>query len=81
MPDVDEEKALEHVQRVINENRKQLQQFDGNQKHENVEIRELKLDHNDQTTDFSLINPPATFKGSLKEYQLKGLRWLDNLYE
>jgi DNA helicase INO80 len=28
-----------------------------------------------------LIKPPPTFRGELKEYQLKGLRWLDNLYE
>lgn len=28
-----------------------------------------------------LIKPSPTFKGELKEYQLKGLRWLDNLYD
>lgn len=28
-----------------------------------------------------MINPPKCFLGHLKEYQLKGLRWLDNLYE
>ncbi|CAD8141070.1 unnamed protein product [Paramecium pentaurelia] len=78
--EIDEEIALENVQKVINDNRKQLQQFDG-KKQENVQIQELKLDHNDQDRDFSLIAPPSTFKGDLKEYQLKGLRWLDNLYD
>lgn len=28
-----------------------------------------------------VIHPPPIFNGNLKEYQLKGLRWLDNLYE
>ena len=28
-----------------------------------------------------LVQTPRSFHGSLKEYQLKGLRWLDNLYE
>jgi len=28
-----------------------------------------------------LIGPPKIFQGTLKHYQLKGLRWLDNLYE
>ena len=29
----------------------------------------------------NLLHPPISFRGDLKEYQLKGLRWLDNLYE
>ena len=28
-----------------------------------------------------LVEVPQSFHGSLKEYQVKGLRWLDNLYE
>jgi SNF2 family DNA or RNA helicase len=28
-----------------------------------------------------ILHPPKTFHGILKPYQLKGLRWLDNLYE
>lgn len=27
-----------------------------------------------------LVEPPKSFKGTLKSYQIKGLRWLDNLY-
>ena len=33
------------------------------------------------TTESKLVEVPVQFHGSLKEYQLKGLRWLDNLYE
>lgn len=29
----------------------------------------------------TLVKCPRNFNGKLKEYQLKGLRWLDNLYE
>ncbi|CAD8058829.1 unnamed protein product [Paramecium sonneborni] len=78
--EIDELKAFESVQKVINDNRRQLQQFDGKEQ-ENVQMQELKLDHNDQDRDFSLIAPPSIFQGDLKEYQLKGLRWLDNLYD
>lgn len=54
---------------------------------EQYSLEEVK---NAQTLDFSyvpqdtftqIINTPASFIGELKEYQLKGLRWLDNLYE
>ena len=43
-----------------------------------------------QTLDFSnadmgnpvkIVETPKSFQGDLKEYQIKGLRWLDNLYE
>lgn len=33
------------------------------------------------TSDSKLVDIPSHFHGVLKEYQLKGLRWLDNLYE
>ena len=29
----------------------------------------------------SSVNTPKMFKGTLKEYQLKGLQWLVNCYE
>ena len=54
---------------------------------EQLSIDEVK---NAQNLDFSyvpqdtfneIISAPNTFVGELKEYQLKGLRWLDNLYE
>lgn len=34
-----------------------------------------------QDTFTEIICTPRTFVGDLKEYQLKGLRWLDNLYD
>ena len=54
---------------------------------EQYSLEEVK---NAQNLDFSyvpqdtfteIINPPNSFIGELKEYQLKGLRWLDNLYD
>lgn len=35
----------------------------------------------DLNTNSKLVDIPTQFHGTLKEYQLKGLRWLDNLYE
>lgn len=35
----------------------------------------------DQETQNNLVGVPRSFKGDLKEYQLKGLRWLDHLHE
>lgn len=57
-------------------------------KGQEVTTEELKQDY--KPFDFSnvkiddssqLVQTPKSFHGSLKEYQLKGLRWLDNLYE
>ena len=28
-----------------------------------------------------MVNAPSSFLGTLKEYQIKGLRWLNNLFE
>ena len=39
------------------------------------------LSHVDQDGYNEIITSPTCFVGKLKEYQLKGLRWLDNLYE
>jgi DNA helicase INO80 len=55
---------------------------------DNCDITELKMAQ--AAFDFSTVvldsaqrtvEAPKGFKGDLKEYQLKGLRWLDNLYE
>jgi DNA helicase INO80 len=54
------------------------------------EVTTEELKHDYKPFDFSnvkiddssqLVQTPKSFHGSLKEYQLKGLRWLDNLYE
>eukprot|EP01022_Parablepharisma_sp_SALTPOND_P011756 TRINITY_DN149_c0_g2_i1.p1 TRINITY_DN149_c0_g2~~TRINITY_DN149_c0_g2_i1.p1 ORF type:complete len:1444 (+),score=199.37 TRINITY_DN149_c0_g2_i1:629-4960(+) len=36
---------------------------------------------NPETSMSHIVAPPKIFLGGLKEYQLKGLRWLDNLHE
>ena len=41
----------------------------------------LDLSKVDNTYLNVLIQTPVSFHGKLKEYQLNGLRWLDNLYE
>lgn len=45
---------------------------------ENVNFDFSKIDLDDKSR---LISTPSTFQGTLKEYQLKGLRWLNNLFE
>ena len=43
---------------------------------QNFDFSSVNLDPN-----LKIVNPPKSFNGTLKEYQLKGLRWLDNLFE
>lgn len=45
------------------------------------EAGKLDLSKVDDAQYETLIQPPECFVGKLKEYQLKGLRWLDNLYD
>jgi DNA helicase INO80 len=40
-----------------------------------------RLDNVGDTSFSKIVAAPKSFRGNLKEYQLKGLRWLDNLYE
>lgn len=35
----------------------------------------------DQGKLTELVSTPSSFQGTLKEYQIKGLRWLNNLFE
>jgi len=48
-----------------------------------VKEDELEIDRfdNPDAGHSTVVNPPRCFLGHLKTYQLKGLRWLDNLYE
>jgi len=57
---------------------------------ENCDMNDLMYAQKAEGLDFSTVNldakqkiieAPKSFHGTLKEYQLKGLRWLDNLYE
>lgn len=47
------------------------------------EVAEEDLDPNkfDLDEGSKLIETPSIMNATLKHYQLKGLRWLDNLYE
>lgn len=52
------------------------------------EVQEEELDYTQknqfdaaESTMSRIVAPPKMFLGGLKEYQLKGLRWLDNLHE
>ena len=48
-------------------------------------INEMQIERLDKpminNSSSQLIEVPKSFMGDLKEYQLKGLRWLDNLFE
>ena len=51
---------------------------ESNGKEDNVNFDFSKINLDEKS---SLISTPTMFKGDLKEYQLKGLRWLNNLFE
>jgi SNF2 family DNA or RNA helicase len=65
---------------MINENRKRLDDFDD---HDRDEINEDDLEQEKLAleSDKKVVKPPKIFTGDLKAYQLKGLQWLDNLYD
>lgn len=112
--DIDEKKAKEEVQMLIDKQRQKATEFDqnlnkirktlggdeveitkfndGNQNGEDVEMSAQGQNKNENVIESldkpminnsssQLIEVPKNFNGELKEYQLKGLRWLDNLYE
>jgi len=76
---------------MINENRSRVNNYDMETKQrgsysgrlDEVRDDELEIDKfdNPDESHSSVLNPPRCFLGHLKHYQLKGLRWLDNLYE
>ena len=66
---------------MINEDRDRLKEFDGS---DASMVNEEDLDVNRFDTDNQMQKPietPSILNAKLKEYQLRGLRWLDNLYE
>ncbi|KAJ6831477.1 DNA helicase INO80-like [Iris pallida] len=85
--------AMEVAQRAVSEQQKITNNFDT----DTLKLRqagEATVAANDSaiTTNIDLLNPstmpttssvqtPELFKGSLKDYQLKGLQWLVNCYE
>jgi DNA helicase INO80 len=63
---------------MINEQKENMKKYDG-PGGENTKKLDFSAVNQDSFTQ--LIQVPSSFRGTLKEYQLKGLRWLDNLYE
>jgi DNA helicase INO80 len=74
---------------MINENLSRVHHFDQetmikkSSKLKEIDEDELEVDKFDNfdASHSKVINAPRCFYGNLKEYQIKGLRWLDNLYE
>ena len=111
--DIDENKAKEDVQMLIDKQRQKATEFDQNLNRirktlggDEVEITKFNDNKNNDDVEMTnadklknenqlerldkpminnsssqLIEVPKNFNGELKEYQLKGLRWLDNLFE
>ena len=94
--DIDEKQAKQNVLNLIDKQRQKAQEFDKDMNKirktlggDEVAIPELvpetQIERLDRPTinnsSSQLIEVPKNFNGELKEYQLKGLRWLDNLYE
>ena len=67
--------------KMINEDRSRLRDFDGSEAsvvdEEDLDVNKFDTDNQQQKP----IETPTILKATLKEYQLRGLRWLDNLYE
>mmetsp|Transcript_1030 Transcript_1030/g.2512 ORF Transcript_1030/g.2512 Transcript_1030/m.2512 type:complete len:1250 (-) Transcript_1030:57-3806(-) len=82
---VDEEQARENVTQMIEKQQEHLKQYGGERTLTTEDLSKvglLGLDKVEEGRMFSRIDgAPTSFVGDLKEYQTKGLRWLDNLYE
>lgn len=72
--DIDEEAAMMTVNQIINNKMENLEKFD-KKKDEKLDLSSV-----DQGK-LELVGTPTAFHGTLKEYQIKGLRWLNNLFE
>ena len=87
--DIDMNEAKTNIASMINQNRSRLVEFDletGTRKHasvNHVNEDELEVDKfdNPDSSNSKVITAPSCFLGHLKHYQIKGLQWLDNLYE
>ena len=95
--DIDENEARKNVNSLINQQRQKAADFDksiniirktlGGEEVEisNKNTNEMQIERLDKpminNSSSQLIEVPKSFMGDLKEYQLKGLRWLDNLFE
>lgn len=77
--EIDEKEAEKAVMDMIKNREREKKNYNIPEKVVNKED-EVRLD----TVDISastVVKAPTLFKGELKEYQIKGLRWLDSLYQ
>ena len=93
--DIDENEARKNVNSLINQQRQKAAEFDksinvirktlGGDEVALNKNNEMQIERLDKpminNSSSQLIEVPKSFMGDLKEYQLKGLRWLDNLFE
>jgi DNA helicase INO80 len=86
----DKRNAQASVMDIIRKDKQRVAELDEKQHRQTGqgEINQAQMDRAnfdfsnvDLTSNSKLVDIPAQFHGTLKEYQLKGLRWLDNLYE
>jgi DNA helicase INO80 len=76
--EIDEKEAERAVMDIIKNKEKEKL------KYKTPENKDRSDDTRLDTVDISMstvFGQPSSFKGSLKEYQIKGLRWLDSLYQ
>ena len=66
------------VNQIINSKMENLEKFD--KKKDEKKDEKLDLSSVDQGK-LELVGTPSSFHGILKEYQIKGLRWLNHLFE
>ena len=88
--EVDEQNARKRMAKMINDDKKRLKEFDYENAAEQSmlhdsqqEVDEAELDVNrfDLDGPAKQVAPPKILQAELKHYQLRGLKWLDNLYE
>lgn len=90
--DVDEVNARKRMAEMINDDKKRLRDFDEGEgagqtkkglasQDEEVDEAELDVNHFDLDGPAKAVEAPSIMKATLKNYQLRGLRWLDNLYD
>lgn len=76
--EIDEKEAEKAVMDMIKKSEKDRQSYKAPQQNPNDDATRLDMVDTSMSTVFK---QPSSFKGDLKEYQLKGLRWLDSLFQ
>ena len=83
--EVDEKNAKKRMAKMINDDKMRLRResdgMEGNMDEDRVKEEELDVNRFDMEGPTMAIEQPAILNATLKHYQLRGLRWLDNLYE